>query len=359
MNILMLSIDKNILVEGSSAHRRMLEYGSLFEELHIVVYTPERTSHTSTYGNVFIYPSSGFSKIMYFWNTYRICKQIIRSRSDMFITSQDALTNFLGMLLKSLFRGTRLQVQIHTDFLSKNFKQESFLNVLRYFGYVWGIKYADCIRVVSDDLKDKISKQFKIDLEKIIVLPIFVDIEHFKGEAHNINLKKKYPDFSYIFLIVSRLSSEKSIPLALEGMKDIVGNHEGVGLVIVGNGPEKRNLEKMVEEFGIEQYVFFLGWSEDPSDYFKTADAVLVTSEYEGYGITIIEALAAGKPVLARNVGVAKEAGAVVTTKKDFAKSMINFIDTDKRTGQLEKYPFKTKQEFLEKFKKSFEICQK
>jgi putative flippase GtrA len=55
-------------------------------------------------------------------------------------------------------------------------------------------------------------------------------------------------------------------------------------------------------------------WCDDPASYYKTADCFLITSDYEGYGMTIVEALAAGCPVVSTDVGIAKEAGASIGT---------------------------------------------
>lgn len=57
---------------------------------------------------------------------------------------------------------------------------------------------------------------------------------------------------------------------------------------------------------GLEKNVVFVGWKNDLISYFKTADMYLLTSEYEGYGMTLIEAGASGCPIVTTKVGIAK-----------------------------------------------------
>ena len=145
MKIIMLSIDKSILRDGSEAQERMKEYGSIAEELHIIVYTDTGFKERKISENAWVYPTNTVFKLFYFFNAYRIAKRIIRNSSfiinNSLITSQDAFTNIVAFFLKKKF-GLSLQAQIHTDFLSPFFKSESWKNYIRYLLYPRTIKKA-------------------------------------------------------------------------------------------------------------------------------------------------------------------------------------------------------------------------
>lgn len=74
-------------------------------------------------------------------------------------------------------------------------------------------------------------------------------------------------------------------------------------LVMVGDGPERARAEARVRELGLERWVRFLGKRRDFIKYLQQADAFLLPSETESFGVAALEALSAGVPVLAYNVG--------------------------------------------------------
>ena len=77
----------------------------------------------------------------------------------------------------------------------------------------------------------------------------------------------------------------------------------------------------------------FPGW-QDPKSYLQISDVVLCTSRHESWGASIIEALAAGVPVVSLDVGIAKEAGAIVVARADLAAAICDVLRTGKR-GKL------------------------
>ncbi len=77
MKVLMFSTDKNIFIEGSEVQRRMVEYGSLVEELHIIIKSQNLNLKSQNFRNVFVYPTNDRWKFLYFINAYKIGKKII------------------------------------------------------------------------------------------------------------------------------------------------------------------------------------------------------------------------------------------------------------------------------------------
>ena len=355
--MLMLSIDESILTSGTPAHIRMLEYGALCKELYIIVWTMRGEGTDFDKGNVHFQKVSSRMRVGYYRAAYRIANDILKKYPDALITSQDPFTNILALFLMRKFKDARFQVQVHTDFLSSYFRKESFKNKLKYLGYLWGIRRADCVRVVSSNLKRDITKTLGISESKISVVPIFVDIEKYRSVSMDEALKKKYDSFSYVFLVVSRLTQEKGVLLALEGMRDALKADPRAGLLIVGGGPERCALETRAHALGLEKSVVFLGKRNDVEKYYATADAVLVPSFYEGYGLVIIEALSAGRAVLSTDVGVARAAGAMVVLREDFGKVMARFVSEKIRTGTLKQYPYRSQEEYLGTFKEALSRC--
>ena len=153
--------------------------------------------------------------------------------------------------------------------------------------------------------------------------------------------RAKHPRFKISLLTIARLEKEKRIDRAIDALKAVREAGHDAGLTIVGSGSIEGVLRAKVRDLGLERYVEFVGWQDDLKAYFSTADLLLVTSDYEGYGMIIIESLAAGVPVLSTDVGIAREAGAMVVTAEEFSKSLLKWIAGGPRKGELQmSYPY-------------------
>jgi len=314
MKIISISTDRNIFNDGSAVRARQIEYSTIFDELHIVIFGrftsffPKKQQISS---NVWIYSTNSISRFLYIPDAMKIARRIIKdgnmTSANTIITVQDPFeTGLVGVSLKKKF-GFPLHVQIHTDFLSPFFLKQSFINKIRTKVAIKELMYADAIRVVSIKIADSL-KNIKLRSGIIPeILPIFVDINKIEQTPVTVDLKKKYPQFNFIILMVSRLSGEKNIHFAIEMFKRLVNFYQNIGLVIVGSGSEEKRLRKLVSKLGLENSVIFEPWTDNPISYFKTANLFISTSNFEGYGLTIIEATASHCPIVSTDVGIASD----------------------------------------------------
>ena len=318
MNILMISTDVNILVSGSEANNRMKDYGTIFDELHILLLGSRLKD--KIFSNVFIYPMSRRKAL--FWHP----KFLVN-----IVTAQDPFENgFIAYLLAKKIQ-IPLQLQIHTDFLSPYFARESLINKIRIKIAEFLLPRAEKIRVVSERIKKTLihDSRFIIHESKITVLPIFVDVEKIKNAPVVTNLHKKYPDHDFIILMASRLTREKNIQMAVEAMESIVERFPKTLLLIVGDGPEKSKIKSQISNLGLEKNIVIEAWTDDLTSYYKTADLFLLTSNYEGYGRTVVEAMAAGCPIAMTDVGLAGE------FLKDNVSGLIVPVNSSRTLGEV------------------------
>ena len=340
MKVLSIGTDRKIFEAGSAVQARMIDYGTLFDELYIVVFaqkslglTPQKISE-----NVWVYPTNSSSRWWYIKNARALAKKIITEKQltpqTTIVSVQDPFeTGLVGTKLKK--KGFKLQVQIHTDFLSPWFTKHSWLNWVRVIIAKRVIKKASTIRVVSDRIKQSLLKR-GVSEQKITVLPIFVPAPEIKKTDFNLHLQ--FPQWATIILMASRLTSEKNISQAIESFKKIPMNHPSAGLVIVGEGECKENLQQLVKKAGIKNNVAFVSWQSDLSAYYATADIFLSTSLYEGYGLTLIEAARASLCIVTSDVGVVgsvlknQESAVVVPVNDVFGfTSALKSVITDKQ----------------------------
>ena len=319
MKVLSIGTDRKLFEEGSAVLERQKEYAGKMDELHIIIFSLKSGGFKEKHiEKLHIYPTNSLSRWFYIRDAIKIGKEIILknglNKGYSVITVQDPFeTGLVGVKLKKIFN-IPLQIQIHTDFLSPYFKN-SFLNRVRVFISKFTIPKADGIRVVSYVINQKLeNKKIKSD-----ILPVFVDVEKIFNEKPKKDLKKDFSQFDQIVFMASRLTKEKRIDVALSVFKKVIGQFPKTGLVIAGDGSEKNNLERLASQLGISKNVIFLGWQNDVISCYKTSDVFLCTSDYEGYGMSLVEAQASGCPIVTTKVGVANSS-IIISTHNRFCE---------------------------------------
>ena len=131
LRVLVIGTDRSIFKWDSAARERMMEYGKLFQQLHIIIFTKrfQKFEIEKIAENVWIYPTRSWSRWFYSFDAVRVAKsqfgKFLSKRINV-ISAQDPFeTGIAGWLLARKFR-LPLQIQVHTDFLSSYFWKESF-----------------------------------------------------------------------------------------------------------------------------------------------------------------------------------------------------------------------------------------
>ncbi len=100
-------------------------------------------------------------------------------------------------------------------------------------------------------------------------------------------------------LFVGRISDQKNLPILLYGIKKAKTDYY---LTLIGEGPEETKLKRIVRENGLKEKVHFVGWSDDPWKATGQKGFLVMSSLYEGFPVTAIEALLSGMPVISTPV---------------------------------------------------------
>lgn len=311
----MISTDRNMFVKDSPVVMRQIDLARDWDEIHIIVFSDRRHGELNIAPNVWVYSTRSRFRGLYPVDAIRLGRFVAEKRRITHITCQDAsFTAMAGMSLKKQFH-VPLEIQIHEDIGSTNYGYNIMHRLRKALAFSY-IPRADTIRVVSDSLRRYLVDSLRIPISRITVRPIAVDVNAIAAAPilSTADLKRKYPQFSQIVLVASRLEPEKNIGLAIEAWSEVIRHMPQAGLLIVGRGSQRRVLEAEVRRRTLGPNVVFEDWAgrDVLISYYKTADAVLVTSLYEGYGMSIVEARAAGCVVVATDVGVAREQGAYI-----------------------------------------------
>ncbi len=341
--VLTIGTELAVLSPDSPVRKRIFSYGTYFKAMHVVLMSGITGQADVHEGNISVYPTNSSNKIARYFDALRMGKEV---KGIDIVSSQDPFETGLIAWLIARHHRAPLHVQVHTDFLAPQYSAHSIINRLRVIIAGFVIRRAARVRVVSREVADSVTRAYgpRIPLS---VLPIYIDLERFRTAKIDDTMSSRFMNFPKRALVVSRLEPEKNIALAVRAFKESAP--EDACLIILGDGSEYTLLERMVTKLVLDTRVFFEGF-KDPAPYYALCDIVLVPSVYEGYGQVIIEALAAGKPVLSTDVGIARESGAIIASEKEFSAALKSWFESGPKTAALTNYPYPSLEDYVRKY---------
>lgn len=258
-----------------------------------------------------------------FWKVFCLIK---RERPDI-IHTHTAKAGTLGRLAALLYKVTyglsrgiaqpKLVHTFHGHVLHSYFgklKSRIFLGVEQFLAF-----FTDKIITVGENLKKELITLKVSSAEKIVTIPLGLELTKFLDiERGARNRERNYLSVG----IIGRLVPVKNHRMFLDVVKKIVLDYpeEQMRFIIIGDGSMRRQIEDYARALQIRERVEFMGWRRDLENIYQELDVVALTSLNEGTPVCIIEALAAGVPVVAANVGaVADLLGEVCEEKEGFA----------------------------------------
>lgn len=175
-------------------------------------------------------------------------------------------------------------------------KDKTFAPVVAF-----SINESDAITAVSQNLKQETYHSFDIEKE-IEVIYNFVDIARFSKKPLDAFRKALAPNGEKIIVHASNFRKVKRVMDVIEAFAII---HEKVPckLLMVGDGPDRPDAEEKCRALQICDDVRFLGKQQEMEEILAISDVFMLTSEYESFGLSALEAMAAGIPVLSTNAG--------------------------------------------------------
>jgi len=176
------------------------------------------------------------------------------------------------------------------------------------------VRQLDAVVSVSRLTRDRFCAWSGFRVDRVFVLPNGVDLTHFRPGPKNPQLLQRYGlNGKTVLLTLGRLETSerlKGFDEILEIMPELSKQIPEISYLIVGDGTDRGRLEQKARSLGIADYVVFTGFvpeTEKP-DYFRLADAYVMPSRGEGFGIVFLEAMACGVPVMASKIDGSREA---------------------------------------------------
>ena len=179
---------------------------------------------------------------------------------------------------------------------------------------------------------------------KIVEIPLGLDLDHFRElPAREAALSALgLPREGRYIAIVARLVPIKDIPTFLRALALVTESLPDVRGLVVGDGPERGAVERLAQNLGLERRCRFLGWRADLPNVYAASDVVALTSLNEGSPVSVIEAMASGRAVVATAVGgvpdVVSEATGILVPVGDhrgFADAIVSLLRDPDRRAEL------------------------
>ncbi len=160
-------------------------------------------------------------------------------------------------------------------------------------------RLADRMIVPSQGTANELRRRFLGSAGRTVVIPNGVDCDAIRSAAAEpaLGIEHLAHDLPRL-CVAARLSIEKDLGLLLEAFRRIQ-DVQPASLMIVGDGPDRAALERQIADWGLAERVAFVGHQENVYPYIASADLYVHTCQFEGFGYSMLEAMACATPVVA------------------------------------------------------------
>lgn len=256
---------------------------SIDRKVKIIEYTP------SYFKNKFI------SK---FINLFKRLKFNIRYKNKFdFACSYATYCKMASMVARTASKNTALWVHNNyyyffdrNDYKYKNFfdsiKSHKFRNIL----------------FVSDEARMQYAEKYGVENEKLITCNNLVDYKKILSLSEEKISIKENKDIVTFINISRHDEHQKKLTRLIESAKLLDKDNIDFRIIFVGDGKETDFYKKMVNDYKLNVKVIFVGKTTNPYPYLKISDCVVLTSDYEGYPVTYLEAKVMNKPIITTDV---------------------------------------------------------
>ncbi len=165
----------------------------------------------------------------------------------------------------------------------------------------WSINQSDAVTAVSDSLVNDTHKHFAVK-RPIRMIPNFIDFERFNKKPRQHFKDLIAPNNERVVVHTSNFRKVKRVEDVVR-IFDIIQKEIPAKLLLIGDGPERSNIEKVCRELGVCDKVTFLGKQEAIEEILSICDLFILPSESESFGLSALEAMACEVPVISTNAG--------------------------------------------------------
>lgn len=199
-------------------------------------------------------------------------------------------------ILQSKGRNVPFVTTLHGTDITLIGRDPSYLPVIEF-----SINQSDAVTAVSENLKEDTLKFFDVR-RPIDVIYNFIDTSKYSITQRNCEKSVYAPNGEKLIVHISNFRPVKRLEDLIQIFRKI-HNETPARLLLMGDGPDRVSIENLARQLGVIHDVLFLGKIKNVEQILCIADLFLLTSEKESFGLSALEAMAAGVPVISTNAG--------------------------------------------------------
>lgn len=312
MRVLMISLDRTLLGADYSGDvlERHQEYAEKAGSLDIIIMSKKGFKRKKISSQLTVYPTNSTTKLNYIFDAYNLAKNIYwPDKFDLIVTQDPFLTALAGWLIKKRFK-IPLLMHFHGDFWQNKYwlleKGRWWFNWFFFILSKFLVDGADGLRVVSSGIKDKLIAG-GIDKKKIRVIPTPVDLSKFiYCDLEKVrNFRKKHHLGRKVIINVGRKDPSKDYQALYKAISLAYDDYKKLAFWQIGNKDYLREKIKADENLTLTSTGKID--QKELTNYYHASDIYVSSSKHESFGKVLIEAMAAGLPVVATATTGSKE----------------------------------------------------
>lgn len=199
---------------------------------------------------------------------------------------------------KILDNGLKIVTTLHGTDITLVGQEPSFEPLMKF-----SIEQSDVVTAVSNFLRRETIETYHVNKE-VIAIPNFVDTSVFYPAPSAKNLRRLLaPNDEKILVHVSNFRAVKRVKDAIRAFKIVLDRGIKARFLLVGDGPDRVECEALARELGIWNHTRFLGKQAELTSILSASDVFLIPSGNESFGLSALEAMACGVPVISSDIG--------------------------------------------------------
>jgi glycosyltransferase involved in cell wall biosynthesis len=230
------------------------------------------------------------------WRVFPQLLQLCRKLKVDVWHAHDYKTNLIGIILQRL-HPMRLVTTAH------GWVEYTPRTRIYYQFDRWSLPKYERVICVSEDLKET-CRNYGVADNRCVLIENAVDVEQFRRLATVDAAKARMGRTKHRYLIgaVGRLSAEKAFDVLIRAVHELVRRGIDVELAIAGEGPQRGELERLIQALGLQEYVQLLGFRSDLRHLYEALDLFVLSSIREGLPNAVLEAMSLQVPVVATRI---------------------------------------------------------
>lgn len=339
--VLFISTDAALLAPGTELRDRLVTLNSVFDELHIMVVETawkKRTTTDKVADRVFMYSTTA----SHWWGLAGAAEAVAREqlefadgfRADIIVALDPFQSGYIAERLADTYKRpfqVHLLSDVFADAFTYSHRHSAWLR--RLAKHV--LKGTNSVCVASETIKENVKRHFK-HLQEPILLPRFYDIKGILAKTDGPTVvPAKLARFKFVALFVGTLNHESTLYRAIDASRTMLRS-PAIALVIIGDGPMKREFKKRAEIFGIGEQIIFEPSTVDVVSYMRASHLLVATDTTPESEEVVIKAAAVGLPILAARTELREDiftddVNAFLANKEDtieFAQKLSKFLNS-------------------------------